>query len=110
VLYGSQWGRATIHNTGVGPLHINNLTASGLSIRGITLPATVAPGATLSWSVGCIPTSGTKPIRSSMIAWHDGAPPGIHSLFSITCYHYIIVVDPPGPPTSPSAAAGASSR
>ncbi|HYH96674.1 hypothetical protein, partial [Hyalangium sp.] len=38
VLYGSQWGRATIHNTGVGPLHINNLTASGLSIRGITLP------------------------------------------------------------------------
>ncbi|WP_224365629.1 choice-of-anchor D domain-containing protein [Hyalangium versicolor] len=112
-LYSHGTGRATIRNVGVGPLHITSLKVSSRSpdswkLIGPTLPATVAPGATLSWSVKCLPATVDLLITATMNAVHDGLPTG--SLFSISCRTDIIVIDDPVPPIEISATEGASSR
>lgn len=111
--YGS--GRATIRNIGTGPLRITRFSllgtpnAGSLSMTGITLPVTVAPGYYLSWFVKCTPTAPNQYISARVYATHDGLPTG--ALFNVTCYAGVVIDDPvpPVPPAEPSAAAGVPS-
>ena len=111
VLYSSQSGSATIRNTGVGPLTVWSLRfgtkTSYVSIRGISLPRVLAPGATLSWVVDCGSTTNVPAERTTMLVTHDGVPTG--SLFNITCYPGIVTIPEPPPPPPPQTSISATS-
>jgi hypothetical protein len=98
-LYPGESGTATIRNDGVGPLYVAELRfstdAPELSFSGVTLPATLAVGETLSWQVDCAPWPWNV-ASSKVYAKHNGLQEG--SLFAVTCGGRVdLPVDPVDP-------------
>jgi|GEM_PF-1726656 len=77
--------QVTVHNDGVGPLTIIDFgfTEPGFAVSGVTLPAVLAVGQSLSYTITCEQGKSLGVLHAKHYAKHDGLDHD--SLFAVSC-------------------------